>query len=293
MIFIAGATGFIGSHLTQALVEKGYRVRCLTRSEQSAARCRGQGAEPFSGDIGEPESIEGAMEGVSMAVNLLGIIAERGAQSFETVHVEGTRLLVDEAKRAGVEYFFHQSALGATASSKAKYQSTKARAEQIVRDSGLSWTIFRPSLIIGPGDGFTNKLKEIIGAPAPVIPVPGPGRAKFQPLAVGDWVRCFMSVLEHPEKRGRVYELGGPEHLTYNDLVEGLARAMDVKKKLVHIPMGIAAFGVKLLEHTPWRQATSEQLMLLNQDNICDADVIRKEFGFEPVPYDEAVKTVI
>jgi len=293
MIFIAGATGFIGSKLTTTLIENGHKVRCLARSKASAERCRSIGAEPFNGDLGEPASIEGALEGVSFVANLAGIIAETGKQSFETIHVEATRTLVTEAKRAGVEHFFQQSALGADPSAKAKYHSTKARGEQIVRDSGLSWTIFRPSLIIGPGDGFTTMLKSIINAPSPFIPVPGPGMAKFQPMAVADWVGCFMGVLEHQKKRGRIYELGGPEHLTYNELVEGLAHAMGVRKKLVHIPMGIAAFGVKLLEHTPWRQATSEQLMLLNQDNICDPDVIRKEFGFEPLSYKEALKAVI
>jgi len=293
MIFIAGATGFIGSNLTQALIEKGHRVRCLARSEKSAEKCRQMGAEPFDGDIAEPESLEGAMDGVSTVVNLVGIIAETRNQTFEAIHVEGTQALVDEAKRAGIEHFFQQSALGANASSKAKYQSTKARAEQIVRDSALSWTIFRPSLIIGKGDGFTTMLKKIISAPAPFIPVPGPGKARFQPLAVDDWVKCFMAMFENPDKHGRIYELGGPEQLTYNEMVEGLASVMKVRKTLVHIPMGIAAFGVKLLENTPWQQATSEQLMLLNQDNICEPDVIKKEFGFDPATYEEALRAAI
>ncbi len=290
---MAGATGFIGRNLVRVLLEKGHKVRCLARSENSAEKCRARGIEPFAGDIGKPETLHGAMEGISIAVNLTGIIEEKGGQTFETVHIEGTKALAKEASKAGVGHFIQQSALGADMNSRARYHSTKAKGERAVADTGISHTIFRPSLVIGPGDGFTQKVSGIINSPSPVIPVPGSGKARFQPVYVEDLVRCFVSVITEPEKRGRTYELGGPEHLTYNEIVRSLAHALGVKKKLVHIPLGLASLGVKLLEHTPLRQATSEQLMLLNTDNICELDSVSRHFGFEPLKFNDALARFI
>ena len=161
MIFIAGASGFVGGHLIDALLKNGYKLRCLARSEKAEKALREKGIDVFSGDITIPETIEGALDGVDFVIHLVGIIEEKGSATFlKSVHVDGTKNLIAEAKRAGAKHFFYQSALGADKSSWSGYLRTKAEAEEIVASSGIPFTIFRPSLIIGKWDGFTKKAER-------------------------------------------------------------------------------------------------------------------------------------
>ncbi|MEK6673948.1 MAG: NAD(P)H-binding protein, partial [Nitrospirota bacterium] len=193
MIFIAGGTGFIGQNLIRALKEKGHSIRCLVRTQERASICEKAGFDAVVGDITDRESLRNSLQGVGMVVHLVGIIEESGNATFEKVHVEGTRNLVDEAKAANVNHFFYQSALGASLTSPAGYQKTKAEAEELVKKSGLPFTIFRPSLVIGNNDGFTTRIKELINL-GPVVVIPGDGNARFQPIFVEDWVKCFMKI---------------------------------------------------------------------------------------------------
>lgn len=301
MIFIAGGTGFIGQHLLKALKQGNYAVRCLARTEERAELCRKTGLDAVTGDITDRESLKGKLKGIEMVVHLVGIIEEHAGMTFEKVHVEGTRNLVDEAKKAGVRHFFFQSALGASLKSDAVYQRTKAEAEEILRDSGIPYTIFRPSLVIGERDGFTEKLKELIRV-GPFVPITGTGKARFQPLYIEDWVRCFLGIMGRDEAIGKIYEFGGPEHLTYNELVMQLMEVMNIKKPLVHMPISFARIGIPFIgignkigkiigKKIP--TVTAEQLMLLERDNICDIDSIKKLFGFEPIRYKDALRLFI
>jgi NADH dehydrogenase len=303
--FIAGGTGFIGRHLIDALGDAGQGVKCLARTENKAMLCERIGFNAVIGDITERESLKGKMDECDIAVCLVGIIEEKGGATFERVHVEGARNFVSEAQKAGIKHIFYQSALGASKSSRAKYYKTKAEAEEIVRESGIPYTIFRPSLVVGPGDGFTEKIRGLISL-GPFVPVPGGGNAKFQPVYVKDWVKCFMklfsdiSVIERRESQ--VYEFGGPEHLTYNELVIRLMEAMGIVKPLVHVPLGLMKLGlpfsgiagrVGALFGKKIPSATKEQILLLQTDNICDKDSIEKLFGFAPMRYGDALKLFI
>jgi len=289
VIFIAGATGFVGGHLVADLLGKGHQLKCLARSEAAAATLEARGVKVVRGDITDAGSLAGVLGPDDMVVHLAGIIAERGRATFRSVHVEGTANLVAEAKRAGVRHFFYQSALGADLSSSSAYQRTKAEAEEIVRSGGLHWTIFRPSLIIGPWDGFTRKLTDMLKL-APVLPIPGTGAARFQPVYIKDWLRCIGAVIEHPGEYAGVYEIGGPEQLTYREIVETLASAMGRRMASVSIPMGFMKFSASVLQAVlPSPPVTVEQLDLLEQDNVCSPDSIEKAFGFRPVRYSEAL----
>ncbi|MCL4457970.1 MAG: complex I NDUFA9 subunit family protein [Nitrospirae bacterium] len=304
MFFIAGGTGFIGKHLVNAFAAKAYRVRCLVRTEEKARACKSLGFEAGIGDITDRESIRGKLDGCDTVVHLVGIIEEKGDMTFEKVHVEGTKNLVDEAQKAGVKHIFYQSALGASATSWAKYYKTKAEAEEIVKASGIAYTIFRPSLVVGEGDGFTEKLKELVRL-GPFVPVSGGGNAKLQPIYVKDWVKCFMTMFEGSGVKGegsRVYEFGGPEHLTYNEIVLQLMEVMGISKPVIHIPIklikvslpfyGISkGIGSLLGKKVP--SVTSEQLSLLQFDNVCDKDSVERNFGFVPVKYRDALKLFI
>jgi len=293
LIFIAGASGFVGGHLVDYLIEKGHRVRCLARSESSQKVLSAKGAEVISGDITDPESLNKVLHPEDFVFHLVGIIEERGGVTFDSIHRKGTANLVAEAKRAGVKHFFYQSALGADKASWSGYLKTKAEAEEIVKQSGLSYTIFRPSLIIGPWDGFTKKLADMLKL-SPVLPIPGEGKAKFQPLYIKDWLACALKVIENPEAYVSTYEIGGPEHLSYLDIVEKLSKAMGHKRPAFKIPMGLMRLGASVFEKIfTAPPVTSDQLRLLEQDNICDEKAVEKNFGFIPLRYEEALKEFI
>ena len=293
MIFIAGASGFVGGHLVDYLLAKGHRVKCLARSESAKKSLSAKGAEVISGDITHPETLTNILSPEDFVVHLVGIIEERGGATFEAVHHKGTANLVAEAKYAGVKHFFYQSALGADKASWSAYLKTKAEAEEIVKQSGLSYTIFRPSLIIGPWDGFTKKLVEMLKL-SPVLPIPGEGKAKFQPVYIKDWLVCIGKVIENPEAYAATYEIGGPEHLTYLDIVEKLSKAMGHNRPAFKIPMGLMRLGASIFEKVlAAPPVTSDQLRLLEQDNICDPNALEKNFGFVPLRYEEALKEFI
>jgi uncharacterized protein YbjT (DUF2867 family) len=293
MIFIAGATGFVGSHLIDDLSAKGHRLKCLVRSAKAGDRLAARGIETVMGDITSPDTLKGVLGADDLVVHLVGIIQEKGKSTFQAVHAQGTSNLVNEAKRAGVRHFFYQSALGADRGSWSGYLKTKAEAEDIVKQSGLSFTIFRPSLIIGPWDGFTKKMVDMIKL-SPVLPVPGEGNAKFQPVYIKDWLRCIDKMIDAPAKYLSTYEIGGPEQLTYSRMVEIMSQALGRRKTLLNIPMGIMKFSASLLENilaSP--PVTSDQLRLLEMDNICDIDAVEKNFGFKPVKFEDALREFI
>jgi len=288
-IFIAGASGFVGGHLIDALLKNGYKLRCLARSEKARSLFKEKGVEAVSGDITIPETLEGALNGIDFVIHLVGIIEEKGSATFEEVHVKGTANLVIAAKKAGVKHFFYQSALGANRSSWSGYLKTKAEAEELVKASRIPFTIFRPSLIIGPWDGFTKRLRDLIKI-SPVIPIPGSGKSRLQPIYIKDWVKCLLKALASPDSFQKIYEIGGPQRLTYTEIVKTLAAAMKTKKPVIHMPMGLLKFGAFVAEKTvPFLPVSSEQLKLLETDNICDIDSVEKNFGFRPVKYKDAL----
>ncbi len=295
--FIAGATGFVGRHLCQALKEKSCNLTVLVRTEEKAEKAISEGYRPHLGDITRKETLKGALKDIDVVVNLVGIIRETSGLTFHKAHVEGTYNLIELAKNEGVSLFFYQSALGADLKSPFKYSRTKAEAEELVRASGIPYIIFRPSLIIGKGDGFTKNILELINR-FPLIPVPGKGDARFQPLSVDDWVRCFIRAMEEEGLVGKTLEFGGPEHLTYNEILEILMDALGKRKPIVHVPKSLVKAGLPLgriasLVGISVPSISSEQIELLQVDNITRTDSIEKQFGFKPMSYKEAIKRAL
>lgn len=293
--FIAGGTGFVGSALVEALLKQGLSVKALARDQKKALSLKEKGIEPHTGDITQRDSLKDALKGVDTVVHLVGIM-EGSPQEFKRIHVQGTENLLDEALKAGVKLFFYQSALGASLKGDTPYEKTKAMAEELVISSGIPYIIFRPSLIIGRWDGFTKRLVDLIKA-LPVIPVPGSGRARFQPIYIEDWIRAFLIAVIEKKEKNKLYEFGGPQYLTYNEIITTLMEAMGVKKPLIHIPHWLIKTGLpagrlmkKLGADIPL--PTLDQLNLLRKDNITDPDSIKKHFGFEPLSYREAMRSI-
>jgi uncharacterized protein YbjT (DUF2867 family) len=270
-VFIAGGTGFVGGNLLKSLGDR--PVRLLVRDAAKSASLRCENRELVEGDITQPDSLKGVLDGCDIVINLVAIIKESGAITFDGVIRQGTEHLIAEAKRAKPARFVQMSALGAQDNPAFPYLQAKWRSEQIVQSSGRPFSIFRPSVIFGPGDEFINTLAKLAKS-APVIPVVGAGTSKFQPVFVHDVADAFVAVIDDPVSVGKTFELGGPDILTYEQMLDVIATRLGKKKPKAHVPVGLMKLIVAASGPLPARlrpPVTAEQLNMLALDN-CTAD---------------------
>jgi NADH dehydrogenase len=246
----------------------------------------GEGVEPVIGDVTDPASLVDLIDGCEVVVHLVGIIEESGSGTFDSVIRQGTENVVNEAKRAGVRHFVQMSALGAQDNPALAYMQAKMRSEEIVKSSGLTYTIIRPSVIFGEGDGFINALAGVVKA-FPVIPVVGNGQTLFQPVAVSDVASAFAAVVNDPElAHNQTIELGGSDELTYEEMIDLIALELEKKKPKVHVPVGLMKLILKLSSPLPKAlrpPVTSEQLKMLALDNSTDPAPLQRLIGREPL----------
>ncbi len=293
MILVVGGTGFVGRNLIRRLRQKGLMVRAAVRDLARAQQLADLGVEVVPGDISDKASLEHAAAGVERIVHLVGIIQESPGATFNAVHVEGTRNLAEAAKKAGVRHFFYQSALGTRPGAKSEYHRTKWQAEEIVRASGIPYTILRPSLIYGPGDQFTLRLAEIIRQ-SPVLPIIGSGKSKVQPISLDDVVSCIVKAVTSEAFLNETYEIGGPEQLTYEEVTREIAEAMGVRRPAIHVPMLFMRSAARVLENVLSRPpVTMDQLIMLQEDNVCSMRDVRGAFGIEPTAFREGLEKFI
>lgn len=289
MILVTGANGFVGRHLVKRLRQEGLAVRAVARIPARAQALKDLGAEVVAGDINDLPSLTAAAQGCDRVVHLVGIIQEGRGFTFRSVHVEGTRTVLDAAKQAGVKHFLYQSALGTRENAKSEYHKTKFEAEKLVKASGIPYTILRPSLIYGPGDLFTIRLAEMIKL-SPVLPVVGSGRSKIQPVYIEDVASCIAKILADGKHMGKTYEIGGAEQLNYKEVTKAIAEALGVNRPMVHVPMFFMGPLAKVAETIlPKPPVTTDQLIMLQEDNVCDRNDLQETFGIEPVKFREGL----
>ena len=297
-VLVTGASGFIGRHVCAELVKVGHPVRGLAR-QVPVRKNRVEGVEYIRGvDISDVVTLTPEMfKDVDAIIHLVGIIAEvkRKGQTFQRIHVEGTRNIVDEAKRAGFDgRFIYMSAIGAALNAPAEYSRTKYQAERIVIGSECPYTIFRPSLVIGPDGEFIAQMKDLVLHNGPVIPVPGSGFNLFQPVWVDDLVQCVVKSLVMGETINQIYEIGGATQLSFNELIRGIAKSLGKPKKpLLHAPIlllyAAAAVMEKILPKPP---VTRDQLKNLALDNITLSQDIKELFGVDPLGFDQMLAKI-
>jgi NADH dehydrogenase len=245
------------------------------------------------GDISDRPSLDAAAAGTERVIHLVGIIQEGPGFTFRSVHVEGTRNILEASKKAGVRHFFFQSALGSRPDAVSQYHKTKWEAEELVRSSGIPFTILRSSLIYGPGDLFTIRLAEMMKL-APVLPVIGPGKSKVQPIFIDDVATCIVKIVTSDAFLNRVYEIGGPEQLTYEEVTLAIAEVLGIKRPKLHLPLAFMKPMARVLEAVlPKPPVTTDQLIMLQEDNVCSMQDIREAFGVEPVKFREGLKKFI
>lgn len=293
MILVTGGTGFVGSHLIKRMRQEGLPVRAIVRDLDKAWALNNLGVDVVKGDVSDTDSLEKATIGVERIIHLVGIIQEAAGATFQRVHVDGTRNLLEAARKSGVRHFFYQSALGTRPNAKSEYHKSKWAAEELVRASGISFTILRPSLIYGPGDQFTIRLSEMIRL-SPVLPIIGSGRSKVQPIFIDDVATCIMTAVTSDCCLNEIYEIGGPDQLTYEEVTVAIADAMGVKRPTLHLPLFFMKSMATVLKAVlPKPPVTTDQLIMLQEDTVCTMRDIRDAFGIEPLGFREGLEKFI
>lgn len=293
-VFVTGATGFVGRAILGKLQTAGHSSRILVRDPESprlrASRSDAR-LETRRGNILDASTLQDALAGVDAVIHLVGIISELGKNTFDNVHRLGTENIVQAAQEAGVQRLVHMSALGTRPNAAARYHQSKWAAEELVRQSGLDYTIFRPSIIYGPGDGFVNFFARI-SRYSPALPVMGGGQSRFQPIAVEDVAACFIRALNEPRSVGQTYDLCGTEIFTLNEILDLILEATGRKRLKLHLPWWLArcqAAFLELLFPLLLRQApplNRDQLLMLQEDNVGNSRPAMELFEIEPSSFE-------
>jgi NADH dehydrogenase len=296
-IFITGGTGFVGREIVRQLREEGRTIRLLVRnpgSERMQDIPGRSGIEMHVGNVLDAASLTGALEGMHAVIHLVGIIREMGESTFENVHDMGTQNILAATRDAGIERFIHMSALGVRSESVSRYHQSKWAAEEAVRQSDLDYTIFRPSLIYGPGDEFVNLFARI-SRYSPVLPVLADARFHFQPVPVETVARAFVRSVAEPRSMSETYDLCGPEALTMSQILDEICRALGRKRLKLQIPLAIARRQAAFLEFIYPRlfrkpaPFNRDQLIMLHEENRGNPQPANELFGLEKTPFHAGV----
>ncbi len=289
---VFGGSGFIGRYVVQRLARAGHVVRVAVRDTERARTLCPMGAVgqivPLYTTLADRATIERAVAGADLVVNLVGILAERRAGDFQRLQADGPGQIGAAAAAAGVVRVVHVSAIGADPAAPSLYARSKGQGEAALRAAFPAATILRPSIVFGTEDGFFNRFAAL-AAMSPVMPVIA-GGTRLQPVYVGDVADAVMAALSRGDATGRTYELGGPQVFTFRELLGWILKQTMRHRPLVNVPMGLARLQAAVLERLPGKLLTRDQLLLLGQDNVVAADAPGlRDLGITPTPVDLVV----
>ncbi len=290
-VFLTGGTGFVGSEVLRHLLTAGHVVRALVREGSESKLAVQENVEVHTGDFAEPSSLVDALIGCDAVIHLVGIIREfpgRGV-TFKRMHVEATENMLEAAGEQGVKRYLHMSSNGARERGNTGYHRTKWQAEEMVRATELDWTIFRPSLIFGPGSEFVSMIAELIRR-LPVVPVIGDGQYRMQPVALEQVAASIVKALEMPETIGATYHLGGGASYSYDEILDLTAQAMGKKRVAkIHQPLFMIKPMVRMMQGFEQFPITDDQLKMLVEGNVCDSEEWADAFDLKPTSYADGV----
>jgi uncharacterized protein YbjT (DUF2867 family) len=290
-VLVTGGTGFIGPKVVHALRAQGREVRALVRHPERATELAAWGAELVSGDVTDAASLRAAADGCTHVVHLVAIL-KGSRDDFQRVMTQGTKDLLAAAKDAGIERFVLMSALGTSETTKdtVPYFAAKWAMEQETARSGLEYTIFRPGFVFGRDGGalplFIKQVKY-----SPVVTVIGSGLQRIQPIWVEDVAEYLSRGVDHPQTANRTFEIGGPDIVTWNELYPKIAKALGKRRKLVHIPSGLARTGARLTQWAPGAPLTTDQIAMIEAgDNVATRADAVDTFQLPLVALDEQLR---
>jgi uncharacterized protein YbjT (DUF2867 family) len=295
VILVTGGTGFVGPKVVHALRERDRPVRCLVRKPSAAGSLAAWGCELVEGDVTDAASLRRAVEGCEVVVHLVAI-RQGSPEKFQRVMEQATRDLVAAANEAGVRRFVLMSALGTNEETRdlVPYYHAKWENEQTVAGSGLEHVIFRPSFIFGRDGGILSTFKKLARL-APVTPIIGSGTQRIQPIWVDDVAAYFAAGVDRSDAAGRIFELGGPDVVSWNEFWARLKRALGVRRPSLHVPIGLMRVNALVTERLPGDIPLTRDLltMLEHGDNTVSNDDAVRTFGLPLAPLDEQLRRAI
>lgn len=278
LITIFGGTGFLGRHIVARLAKRGWRLRIVTRRPNEALHVKTNGVpgqiELVQGNIRDDASVAAALDGADAVINAVGILFESGKQKFAAVQAEGAQRIAQMAAQQGIAHFVQISAIGADENSASLYAQSKAAGEQAVLQAVPSAHILRPSIVVGPEDDFFNRFGAMAMV-APALPLIGGGDTRYQPVAVFDVAAAVEACLDGAA--GDIYELGGPDVLSFKQLMQMLLAEIRRDRLLVPLPFAAAKLIAAFAQFMPKPLLTPDQVILLKSDNIVSDEAA----GFE------------
>ncbi len=284
LITLIGGSGFVGRHVTRTLAKRGYRIRVACRRPDLAGHVQPLGTPgqvmPVQANVRYPASLAAVCDGAFAVINLTGVLYSSGAQSFEAVHVFGAEASAKAAKAAKARLFIQMSALGASPNSSSEYAKSKALGETRAKTSFPGAVIIRPSIIFGPEDSFFNRFAALSRF-APALPLIGGGHTRFAPVFAGDVAEAIARLIDRGDADGKIYELGGPQELTFKELMQFTLDTIGRKRLLVPIPWAIAKIQAMILGLLPGRLLTTDQVELLRTDNVVSEEARRDKRTLE------------
>jgi uncharacterized protein YbjT (DUF2867 family) len=273
LVTVFGGSGFLGRHAVRALANRNYRIRVAVRRPELTGYLQPLGRvgqiHAVQANLRFPQSIEAAVRDADVVINLVGILFERGRQRFDAVQAEGAGAVAQAANAVGAR-LIHVSAIGADENSVSDYARSKAVGEQLVLAAQPQAIIARPSIVFGPEDDFFNRFAAL-ACLSPALPLPGGGHTRFQPVFAGDVAEAIGKAVDGEAKTGAVYELGGPDVLTFKELMEFTLATIGRRRLLLPIPFAVMKVQAAFLQFLPKPPLTPDQVELLKSDNIVSA----------------------
>jgi uncharacterized protein YbjT (DUF2867 family) len=270
LVTVFGGSGFLGRHVVRALANHDYRIRVAVRRPELAGHLQPLGRvgqiHAVQANVRFPQSVEAAARDTDVVVNLVGILFPSGRQRFDAVQAEGALAVATAAKHVGAR-LVHISAIGADQNSSSHYARSKAAGERLVLEELPGAVIMRPSIVFGPEDEFFNRFAAL-AASLPILPLPGGGNTRFQPVFAGDVAAAIASAVAGTTKPGATYELGGPDVRTFKELMEFILATIERHRLLVPVPFALMKLQAGLLQYLPNPPLTPDQVELLKVDNV-------------------------
>ena len=278
LVTVFGGSGFLGRHVVRALANRGYRIRVAVRRPELCGYLRPMGTvgqiQPVQANLRFPQSVAAALCDADVAVNLVGILFERGAQRFDAIQAAGAEAVALAAKSADA-HVVHVSAIGADADSASDYARSKAEGERRVLAVQPAATVMRPSIVFGPEDDFFNRFAALARI-APALPLPGGGHTRFQPVYAGDVAEAIALAVDGGTQPGTIYELGGPDVFTFRELMDFILATIARRRLLIPVPYGLLKLQAMFARFLPKPPITPDQVELLKRDNVV-SDAARGE----------------
>jgi NADH dehydrogenase len=285
LVVIFGGSGFVGRHVVRALAQRGYRIRVACRRPDLAGHLQPLGnvgqIQPVQANLRVRWSVDQAVLGADHVINLVGILNEGGRQRFAAIHDFGARAVAEAARSVGAG-LTHVSAIGASVNSQSVYARTKALGEKAVLETVKDAVIFRPSINFGPEDDFFNRFATMARY-LPALPLIGGGTTKFQPVYVADVAEAIARSVDGVVEGGKIYELGGPNVLTFKECMEELLAVIDRKRMLVPVPWWVAGIQASILGLLPKPLLTRDQLAQLRYDNVVSDEAVKTGRTFDGI----------